>query len=174
MSKIYKMINYVRGTIPTWEQTAYPDAIQNLQSEFGNDARSTAQGAKVYTAPTAQLVTKAAVSSKPVSITFTTGSAVLDDNAKQIIEFKFADIMNMSSNRIRIEGNTDNTGSAGANKALSQQRAQSVAGYLSSKFNVTANRFVIVGNGPDKPIADNSTEQGRAKNRRTDFQLLAE
>ena len=82
--------------------------------------------------------------------------------------------MNMSSNRIRIEGNTDNTGSPDGNRYLSKQRAQSVAGYLSSKFNVNANRFVIVGNGQDRPVADNSTDQGRAKNRRTDFQLLAE
>jgi NitT/TauT family transport system substrate-binding protein len=74
--------------------------------------------------------------------------------------------------RIRIEGNTDITGSRELNIKLSKERAQAVADYLISEYRFDPNRFIIVGNGPDKPIASNDTEAGRAKNRRTDFEFL--
>ena len=63
-------------------------------------------------------------------------------------------------------------GSREANVRLSWQRANAVANYLVAKYSFDRNRFVIVGNGPDKPVADNATEEGRSKNRRTDFALL--
>jgi len=78
------------------------------------------------------------------------------------------------NSRIRIEGNTDNVGSVASNKALSLKRANAVANYLITEHGMPRNRFIIVGNGPDKPIASNNTEAGRAKNRRTDFELIAE
>jgi len=61
------------------------------------------------------------------------------------------------------------------NVQLSQKRAQAVAAYLKSTYNMDANRFVIVGNGPDKPVAgceQNQNAACKAKNRRTDFQLI--
>jgi len=74
--------------------------------------------------------------------------------------------------RVRIEGNTDIIGSAAMNRELSYKRARSVGDYLVKTYNFDPNRFIIVGNGPDKPVADNNTEEGRAANRRTEFQLL--
>jgi len=74
--------------------------------------------------------------------------------------------------RIRIEGNTDSIGSRDSNVKLSWRRANAVANYLVNKYGFDRNRFVIIGNGPDKPVADNNTDEGRAKNRRTDFALL--
>ena len=59
---------------------------------------------------------------------------------------------------------------------LSQKRAQSVAEYLQKTYGMDANRFVIVGNGPDKPVPGcetNATSECKAKNRRTEFQLIA-
>ena len=118
---------------------------------------------------------KEAISSKQVSISFRSGEFKLDENAKTIIDLQFADIARTFSNaRIRIEGNTDNVGNAANNKKLSYARAQSVAQYLQEEYGFDVNRFVIVGNGSDKPIADNSTADGRAANRRTDFELIAE
>jgi len=76
--------------------------------------------------------------------------------------------------KVRIEGNTDNVGSAAMNRDLSYKRAKSVADFLVKTYNFDPNRFVIVGNGPDKPVADNNSEAGRAANRRTEFQLLGE
>ncbi len=69
-------------------------------------------------------------------------------------------------------GNTDNTGNHNKNVLLSQKRAQAVASFLINTYGFDRNRFVIVGNGPDNPVADNSTASGRAKNRRTDFELI--
>jgi NitT/TauT family transport system substrate-binding protein len=74
--------------------------------------------------------------------------------------------------RVRIEGNTDNVGAADMNRELSRKRAKSVADFLVKTYNFDPNRFIIVGNGPDKPVATNNTEEGRAANRRTEFQLL--
>ena len=77
-----------------------------------------------------------------------------------------------SGTRIRIEGNTDNVGSPATNKALSLKRAQSVVNFLVKEYRFDKNRFIVVGNGSTKPVADNATADGRAKNRRTDFELL--
>ena len=74
-----------------------------------------------------------------------------------------------------MEGNTDNVGSAGTNKALSEKRAKSVADYLKSQYSMDANRFIIIGNGPSKPVIGceaNTDEACKAKNRRTEFQLI--
>jgi len=76
--------------------------------------------------------------------------------------------------RIRIEGNTGNVGSRASNITLSQKRAEGVRDYLVSEHSMLRNRFIVTGNGPDKPVASNDTETGRAKNRRTDFELVRE
>jgi len=133
---------------------------------------------KVFSSTTQSDIDAEAISTKKVSINFRTGEYLLDENAKQIIDLQFTPIAKAFSNaKIRIEGNTDNVGSRDSNLALSRKRAQSVADYLISQHSMPANRFVIVGNGPDKPLAgceDNSTPDCRAKNRRTDFEIIAE
>ncbi len=72
---------------------------------------------------------------------------------------------------LRIAGNTDNVGSRDANVRLSQSRAEAVTRYLVSR-GFDRNKFEVVGNGPDKPVASNDTDEGRAKNRRTDFEVV--
>ena len=67
--------------------------------------------------------------------------------------------------RWRIEGHTDSKGTAEVNKKISRKRAEAVLNYLISK-GLSRNRFEVVGLGEDYPIADNSNEEGRAKNRR--------
>jgi len=69
---------------------------------------------------------------------------------------------------IAIHGHTDNTGSAEYNYELSNQRAKAVY-YFLIEHDIDANRLIYNGLGFDKPIADNSTEEGRAQNRRTEF-----
>ncbi len=49
-----------------------------------------------------------------------------------------------------------------------------MADYLVSEHAMSANRFIVIGNGPSNPIATNSTADGKAKNRRTDFELIRE
>jgi NitT/TauT family transport system substrate-binding protein len=126
-----------------------------------------------FTAPTSDLATAPAISTKKVTIEFPSGSWALTDDAKTKIDLEFLDLAKgFRDARIRIEGNTDNVGGYQMNKELSRKRAVSVAAYLSKWFD--KNRFVVVGNGPDKPVADNNTPEGRQRNRRTDFELLGQ
>lgn len=130
-----------------------------------------------FSPPSEEEASAPAIATKPLSINFNTGSAVLSENAKTIIDLQFADIAKTyASNRIRIEGNTDNVGGREMNMRLSRARANSVAEYLRDTYEIDADRFVIVGNGPDKPVPgceQNQTADCRAKNRRTDFQLVS-
>jgi outer membrane protein OmpA-like peptidoglycan-associated protein len=70
--------------------------------------------------------------------------------------------------KLRVEGHTDNQGGAAANQALSEKRAQAVVSWLTS-HGVTAIRLKAQGFGQTKPVADNGTEEGRAKNRRVEL-----
>jgi OmpA-OmpF porin, OOP family len=74
--------------------------------------------------------------------------------------------------RISIEGHTDNVGKEVTNMRLSQRRAEAVRDYLVSK-GVSPDRLEAVGYGPTKPIASNKTAKGKAKNRRTEFRIVA-
>lgn len=69
-------------------------------------------------------------------------------------------------------GYTDNVGSQSYNKPLSEQRAQSVKDYLISK-GIASSRLTSTGKGIEDPIADNSTAEGRAKNRRVEVTITA-
>ena len=69
---------------------------------------------------------------------------------------------------ITIVGHTDNTGNDAINNPLSYNRAQSVANYLNQQ-GVAANRMSVSGQGSRQPVADNSTEAGRAQNRRVEI-----
>ena len=72
---------------------------------------------------------------------------------------------------IEISGHTDNVGSAAYNQNLSEARAKSVVDYL-IKHGIAANRLHFKGHGFEQPIATNDTEEGRAKNRRTEFKII--
>ncbi len=91
-------------------------------------------------------------------------NALLDEVAKMLKD-------NPQVEQISVEGHTDSTGSPDFNRKLSQQRAESVAKYLSGK-GVKAARMEPKGFGPDRPVADNETEQGRDANRRVEFNIL--
>lgn len=172
MAKIYKSINYIREEVPEWSQIIDVSLLQELKSEFASDTRQAAQEKQKYSAPSQKEYTKKAVTTKAIRVTFATGSAQLDENARSIIRYKFEDIAHASSNRIRIEGNTDNTGSRATNVSLSKRRANSCKDFMVSELGIDPNRIIIKGNGPDNPVADNNTDRGRAKNRRVDFMLL--
>ncbi len=74
--------------------------------------------------------------------------------------------------RVRIEGYTDSVGSDSYNRKLSQERADAVRVYLIEHFDVDPQRIEARGFGEDNPVASNSTEEGRAKNRRIEFVIL--
>lgn len=72
--------------------------------------------------------------------------------------------------KIEISGHTDNTGSATVNDFLSQQRAEAVVTYLTSK-GIVSSRMTAKGYGSNLPIATNKTEEGKQQNRRTEFEI---
>jgi NitT/TauT family transport system substrate-binding protein len=109
---------------------------------------------------------------KRMTVYFDTGKYNLDDNSKLILEQAAELAQTFGSTYIRVSGNTDNVGDRKSNVALSQKRAQAVVSYLVKEFNFPKDKFIVAGNGPDKPVASNSTEEGRAKNRRTDFEVV--
>lgn len=64
----------------------------------------------------------------------------------------------------------DNTGSASVNETLSQQRAEAVVAFLTAK-GISASRMTAKGYGSSKPVAPNTTDDGRQQNRRTEFEI---
>jgi len=168
----YQKAGYIEGRIPTWRQVGNSSLIKalNMAGMQGQEA----EGGAKFSEVTEEVKTAEAVSTKSVSITFASGAYTLDDNMKYIIDNEFLDIAKSFANsRIRIEGNTDNVGNPATNRELSRKRAQAVADYLINEHGFDRNRFIIIGNGPDKPVASNNTADGKAKNRRTDFELVA-
>jgi NitT/TauT family transport system substrate-binding protein len=113
-----------------------------------------------------------AILSKKVSIYFPSGSAKLDENAKAVLDLQVVELAaTFGSAYMRIAGNTDSVGGYDANVRLSRARADAVVRYLVSR-GFDRNKFEVVGYGPDRPVASNDTDAGRAKNRRTDFEVI--
>lgn len=174
MTNTYQQLGYIEGKVPSWRLAINTEAIKAATSLSSSPDQS-AEGQKQFTVATEETKNKEAIATKRVSISFRSGEFLLDENTKYIIDKEFVDIARAFSNaRIRIEGNTDNIGNAASNKALSLKRAKSVAEYLITTYKMPRNRFIIIGNGPDKPVAGNDTEAGRSKNRRTDFEIVGE
>jgi len=172
MARVYKTGygNKLNNIVP-WAEASYPGIIQEI-NDLQGDAHK-AEGQIVFETPTAADEKAPAVAIKPIIINFATGSWALTPEMKDKIENQLGQLsVEFAGMKVRIEGNTDNVGSAEMNRDLSRKRAQSVADYLVKTYNFDPNRFIIVGNGPDKPVASNNSEEGKAANRRTEFQLL--
>ena len=106
-------------------------------------------------------------------IEFETGKATIKKKSYPLLD-QIANIFIENSNYIiEVQGHTDNTGNAEANKNLSEKRAQAVMDYMIKK-GVDFQRMTAVGYGQDQPIADNNTKTGRAKNRRVEFKISFE
>jgi OmpA-OmpF porin, OOP family len=101
-----------------------------------------------------------------LKVEFDTNKAIVKEKYHNEIK-KVADFMKTYPNTTAvIEGHTDNVDKAEYNMKLSQERANSVRQYLIKNFGIKASRLSSVGYGLTKPIASNSTEEGRQKNRR--------
>jgi NitT/TauT family transport system substrate-binding protein len=176
MARKFVETGHADNIAPPWRSVVSTGAIQAANEKL-TGSNYAAEKAKVFKKSSTD-ASAPAISSKPVSISFASGQYQLDANAKTIIDLQFAETAKIFGNaKIRIEGNTDNVGAKAMNVDLSKKRAQSVANYLRAQYGMDANRFIIVGNGPDNPVAgceSNQNDACKAKNRRTDFQLIAD
>ncbi|MEQ8909491.1 MAG: OmpA family protein [Vicingaceae bacterium] len=106
------------------------------------------------------------------NINFATDSYQLNEQVMNVLNEFIGFLEVNSSVRIMIQGHTDNVGDAADNLTLSTERAKAVNNYLILE-GIDPNRLEFKGFGESKPIASNETEEGRAKNRRTEFVVLS-
>jgi outer membrane protein OmpA-like peptidoglycan-associated protein len=110
------------------------------------------------------------VSTKSYAIQFETGSATILPASYQMLDEIFESAVVAEGLKLGVYGHTDNKGSNDVNAPLSQKRAESVRSYLLRK-GLKQNQIEAKGYGAEKPVADNSTEAGRSKNRRVEIVL---
>jgi outer membrane protein OmpA-like peptidoglycan-associated protein len=108
----------------------------------------------------------------PSDISFDTGRADIRPALRPILDQFASGLRDQPNTEVRIIGHTDSTGSDAINNPLSEQRAASARDYLASR-GVDYRRIVTAGRGSREPVADNTSEFGRAKNRRVEI-FLAE
>lgn len=106
------------------------------------------------------------------SVHFGFDKADLTKKAKEALDKLAAEVPNTKGYIVALEGSTDSTGDANYNYQLSERRAQAVIQYLASEHSIPAHKIYVIGLGKDKPVAKNTTAQGRAENRRVDVRLM--
>lgn len=104
-------------------------------------------------------------------IEFESGKATLADSGKAILDQMSVALLALKDRKVEVIGHTDNAGARASNLSLSQARAEAVKAYVMSR-GVAADAITVLGEGPDRPVADNRTPEGRARNRRIEFKVL--
>ncbi len=102
------------------------------------------------------------------AITFDTGKATIKPESTGEINRITQIMKDDNSIKFEVQGHCDATGSDAVNDPLSQRRAEAIVDALVAN-GIAKDRLTAVGKGSHEPIADNSTEEGRAKNRRVEF-----
>ena len=161
----------------TKAQGAADSATQNAQAaQTAAGTAETAANDAVHRADSLASVVAGLDNYQPVAdiaVTFGFDKAMLTKDDKDQLDTFAASLGNAKSYILEVTGGTDSTGNADYNYQLSQRRADAVVQYLASKYQIPAHRFYLIGIGKDKEVADNSTREGRAKNRRVDIRLLS-
>lgn len=103
-------------------------------------------------------------------IEFDSGKATLTPSGETILNEMAAALQKVRGKKVEVIGHTDNVGPRDSNLALSQARAEAVRAYLSSK-GIDQQMVLVSGQGPDRPVADNTSAEGRARNRRIEFRV---
>ncbi len=158
-------------------QSAADTASQNAQSAStaaGN--ATTAANEAVHRASRLDDVVQGLDKYKQVSdvtVTFGFDKATLTADDKEQLDQFAAQLGSAKSYILEVTGGTDSTGPKQYNYDLSQRRADAVVQYLAAKYNIAPHRFYLIGIGEDQEVADNSTREGRQKNRRVQVQLLS-
>ncbi len=106
------------------------------------------------------------------TIYFQVNSAEMSPDSRVVVREIGKFMQAYQNTYVEIVGNTDNTGARDYNIKLSHDRAEVVKNFLIGEFRFPGSRFTVAGKGPDNPIADNKTEEGRQQNRRTDIRVF--
>ena len=168
MSIVYSDIKLTNSPL-AWRTISNVSIIESITL---NGSNQVSEGAVTFTPVTEEVKQKEAISNKKITINFATNSYTLDDNAKSIIDREFGNIAKSFLHaRVRIEGNTDNTGNYNTNMTLSMNRAQAVANYLAKEYKFDPNRFIVIGNGPKHAVED-GIKGSDINYRTTDFRLV--
>lgn len=172
MSIVYSDLKLTSKPV-AWRSVSNTSIIEALST--GGQLSGPAQEAETnikFSPVTAEVKTREAMSSKKVSINFTSGTYILTDDNKAIIDREFVSLSkDFAGLRIRIEGNTDAVGDPQFNLSLSAKRAQAVADYLIKEYKFDPNRFIIQGNGSRQAIAA-GVKTADENYRRTDFMFI--
>lgn len=111
------------------------------------------------------------------NLQFAFDSAVLTDNDKAILDNAYTkltpykELFRAKTSHIDVTGHTDSTGPEDYNQGLSERRANAVADYMASK-GTPREAMIVKGMGESSPVADNSTREGRALNRRVELNVI--
>lgn len=114
-----------------------------------------------------------AIINKQIQIHFTPGSDEIMPGSYLVLDTLGDTMTSFGNTYLRVEGNTDSTGSASGNLTLSERRALAVRNYIVKNFpHIQPARFQAIGRGSANPVAPNTTEAGRQLNRRTDIKVV--
>lgn len=137
------------------------DSISKIEATF------TADEGRVYRQANSLVMSLNAIS-------FRSGKSTIEPASFSVLA-KVGDAIKLFPNAVlTVEGHTDNQGSDSTNLLLSQDRADAVRQYLISNLGVDAEKITSIGYGKARPIANNDTESGRARNRRIDIVMTIE
>lgn len=104
-------------------------------------------------------------------IEFESGKAALTPKGMEILDQMSEAMKKLNAIKVEVIGHTDNAGSRAGNLSLSQARAEAVKTYVTSR-GINGDLIAVSGEGPDRPVADNRTIEGRARNRRIEFKVV--
>ncbi|MDP2325164.1 MAG: OmpA family protein [Gammaproteobacteria bacterium] len=144
------------------------EAAAFAASEAGKKARADLTARLNRVLPTRE--TSRGIVAEIAGVQFASGAATLNAGAREALA-RFSGIVGVyPSMKFQVEGHTDSVGSYASNQDLSLRRALTVRDYLISQ-GVAASSIDVKGLGPDQPVADNTTADGRARNRRVEIVL---
>jgi len=107
-----------------------------------------------------------------LGLRFPPGATTLDKTHSRLLD-KVAEALGLfPAATARVEGHTDSEGGEDLNQRISEARAKAVAGYLVNKLKLSPEKLPAAGYGESRPIADNDTAEGRARNRRIEVVLI--
>lgn len=150
------------GAVVPYDQAVNLFFLKNI-----NDIESTSADKSDYSTQAIEVM-----ASGEWKINFSSGSASVQNSSNKDLEKIYNLLIQAENSKLTIVGHTDNVGNNEANLALSKSRAQVVVNYLKQK-GIPENRFQLIdGKGQSEPIADNSSESGKFKNRRVVITFL--